>query len=103
MLALPKNWKYVLLAGISFFSISLPSLAGEKINIIYSPFQFSLQVDSLEKFPNEGIVNQELKFYLKAAGLKDEQKEAFRPTLLTKYPIDGVQQYLRQMRSQNLV
>ena len=91
MLALPKNWQYVLLAGISLFCISLPSLAAEKINIIYGPFKFSLQVDSLKKFADEGIVNKELKFYLKAAGLKDKQKEAFRKTLLTKYPIDGVQ------------
>ncbi len=91
MLALAKNWKSVLLAGISLFCISLPSLAAEKINIIYGSAKLTLKVDSLEKFANEGIVNKELEFYFQAAGLQDKQKESLRKTLLTKYPIDGVQ------------
>ena len=91
MLALMKNWKYILLAVISSFCLTLPSLAAEKINIIYGSVKLTLQVDSLEKFANEGIVNKELEFYFKAAGLEDKQIEALRKTLLTKYPIDGVQ------------
>ena len=86
-----KNWKSVLLAGISSFCFTLPTIAAEKINIVYGSLKLTLQVDSLEKFANEGIVNQELEFYFKAAGLEDKQKEALRKTLLTKYPIDGVQ------------
>ncbi|NES80262.1 MAG: alpha/beta hydrolase [Moorea sp. SIO2B7] len=36
-------------------------------------------------------MNKELEFYFNAAGLKDKQKEALRKTLLTQYPINGVQ------------
>ncbi len=90
MLNLLKNWQTFLFTSISFLCFCLPSIAAEKIKIIYGPLNLTLEVDSLEKFAQEGIVDRELEFYLNAAGLKDEQKEALRETLSTKYPIDGV-------------
>ncbi len=89
---LTKNWQSIFLVGISFFCISLPapSFAAEKINIILESLKLTLEVDSLEKFANEGIVNKELEFYFEAAGLEDKQKETLRKVLVTKYSIDGV-------------
>ncbi|MGK7941359.1 MAG: alpha/beta hydrolase [Crocosphaera sp.] len=91
MLYLAKNWKTFILVGISFFCLSLPGVAAEKINIIWQSLKLTLEVDSLEKFADELIINQELDFYFKTLGLDNEQKETLRKILVTKYPIDGVQ------------
>ena len=91
ILASIRKWKYLLLTNISLLCIGSPSFAAEKINIIYGSLNLDLQVESLEKFADEGVVNQELEFYFKNAGLKPEQQEALRQTLSKQFTIDGVQ------------
>ncbi len=86
-----KSFYYVLLVSCSSLFFCLPSLAAEKINIIWQSLNLTLEINSLEKFATEGIVNKELDFYFQAAKLSDEQQELFRKVLVTQYPIDGVQ------------
>ncbi|MDJ0730747.1 MAG: alpha/beta hydrolase [Crocosphaera sp.] len=91
MLNFTKKWYSILFVSISYFCFSLPSFAAEKINIIWQSLRLTLEVNSLEQFANEGIINQELEFYFQAAGLRNDQQETLREILVTKYPIDGVQ------------
>ncbi|MDJ0598966.1 MAG: alpha/beta hydrolase [Crocosphaera sp.] len=91
MLNLTKNWKSIFLISISCLCFSLPSFAAEKINIIWQSLRLTLEVNSLEKFADEGVINQELEFYFQTAGLEANQQETLREILVTQYPIDGVQ------------
>ncbi|MDJ0844947.1 alpha/beta hydrolase [Crocosphaera sp.] len=91
MLNLTKTWKHIFCIGISCFCCTLPSVAAERINIIWQSLRLTLEVSSLEQFANEGIINQELEFYFQAAGLDDNQQQSLRELLVTQYPIDGVQ------------
>ncbi|MGK7944119.1 MAG: alpha/beta hydrolase [Microcystaceae cyanobacterium] len=91
MLKFIKSYTLSLLLGLSPLLISLPSEAAENINIILESFKLTLRVESLEQFANQGIVNQDLAFYLNAANLDEKQRELFREFLSTKYPIDGIQ------------
>lgn len=86
-----KSFQYIVLVSFSSLFFSLPSLAAETINILWQSLNLTLEINSLEQFANEGVVNQELDFYFQAARLSNEERETFRKALVTKYPIDGVQ------------
>ena len=91
MLKITKKWQYLLLVSLSCLCVSLPSFAADRINIIWQSLKLTLEVSSLEKFANEGVINQELEFYFETAGLKENQRETLREVLVTQYPVDGVQ------------
>ena len=78
------------LGTIGSILTALPVCAAEKIYIIYGPLRLSLKVESLETFANEGVVNQELDFYLRSAGIKEEEYEEIQQVLLRKYNIDPI-------------
>ena len=86
-----KKWQNILLLSLSCLCFSLPSVAAERINIIWQSLRLTLEVNSLEQFADEGVINQELDFYLQTAGLDDEQRKSLREILVIQYPIDGVQ------------
>ena len=67
---------------------SISVKAAEKVHFIYGPLNLSLKVESLALFAEEGIVNPELDYYLKAVGADEEQKEQFREALQKKAEID---------------
>ncbi|MDJ0509456.1 MAG: alpha/beta hydrolase [Crocosphaera sp.] len=86
-----KSCKYVLLAVLSSVFSSSPTVAAEKIQIVLESLNLTLRVESLEKFADEGIINQDLAFYLKRANLDENGQDLLREILSTQYPIDGVQ------------
>lgn len=67
---------------------TLPTYAAENIYITYKSFQFSLKVNSLEKYAQTGEVNSNLGFYLQFVG--EEEQKQFRNALTEKANIDGV-------------
>ncbi len=76
------------LAITSAFLTAFPLFAAEQIYIVYDWVSLSLEVDSIETFAKEGIVDPELDVYLSIAGLKQEQQEELRQALLTRYDIN---------------
>jgi len=71
--------------GAALFSaifICSPLKAAEKIFLSYGPFLFSLKVESLAAFAEDGTVNQDLEFYL--SRVTPEQQEIFRQALNKK-------------------
>lgn len=73
-----------LLAGLT----ALPLKAAEEIDFVYTPFNFSLPVASLEAFARTGKIDPSLRTYLSFA--TPEQKEEFREALLKRVDIDPV-------------
>ncbi len=57
-----KRFKNIALTAISTLFIALPAQSAEKINFVYKSFLVSLDVDSLDLFAEENIVNKELTF-----------------------------------------
>ena len=86
-----KTVKKVMLGSLAAIATAFPVIAAEKLIFIYPPFNLSLRISSLETFANEGIVNQELAYYMNLAGVREEQKTAFREALLKRAEIDPVQ------------
>ncbi|EAZ92042.1 alpha/beta hydrolase [Crocosphaera chwakensis] len=86
-----KNIKYLTLATLAASFVVVPVYAQSRLIFIYPPFNLSLGVDSLELFANEGVVNNELAYYMNLAGVNEEQKEAFRVALLKKADLDPVE------------
>ena len=64
--------------------------AAEKIFFVYNPIIASLKVESLERFANDGTVNEDLGFYLNLADVNEEQKARFRKALTKPVPIDPI-------------
>ncbi|MEG3438315.1 alpha/beta hydrolase [Pannus brasiliensis CCIBt3594] len=73
-----------LLAGLT----ALPLRAAEEIDFVYTPFNFSLPVASLEAFAREGKIDPSLRTYLSFA--TPEEREEFRKLLVRKVDIDPV-------------
>lgn len=67
---------------------SIPVKAAEKLFLSYGPLIFSLRVESLEMFAEDGKINQDLAFYLKRA--TPEQQKAFREALTQSLEVDPV-------------
>jgi predicted dienelactone hydrolase len=70
---------------------AIPAQAAERIFFNYGPLGFSIQVDSLEEFAQNGTINQELAYYL--GRVSPEQREQFRKALLRRSDVDAVQLY----------
>ncbi len=84
---------------IAALSLSLLSLgvfaphtvkAAENIFFVYSPAIVSLPIESLEKFAQDGIVDQNLEFYINLAKVNEEQKVRFREALTKPVEVDPV-------------
>ncbi|MGI0482511.1 alpha/beta hydrolase [Geminocystis sp. CENA526] len=77
-----------LLGLVSTCLTSLPVKAAEKIFFTYTPLKLSVNVESLELFAKEGIINEDLGQYLSRISPEDQVK--FREALNKKLNIDGV-------------
>ncbi|MDJ0729929.1 MAG: alpha/beta hydrolase [Crocosphaera sp.] len=86
-----KNLRNLILGTVAGIVAVFPAYAQSRLIFIYPPINLSLGVDSLELFANEGIVNNELAYYMNLAGVNDEQKEAFREALLQKADLNPVE------------
>jgi hypothetical protein len=80
--------KSIFLGLLSVCLTSIPVKAAEKIFLSYGPLMFSLRVESLETFAEDGTINQDLDFYLKR--VSPERQEAFKESLTKKIEIDPV-------------
>ncbi len=86
-----SRWLVSLALGVSATAfMAMPLKAAEKIYFYYSPLIDSLQVSSLELFAEEGTVNKDLGFYLKLAGVNEEEKKLFRELLTKKIEVEPV-------------
>ncbi|MDJ0902809.1 MAG: alpha/beta hydrolase [Xenococcus sp. MO_188.B8] len=86
-----SRWLVSLALGVSTTALmAMPLKAAEKIFFYYSPLIDSLRVSSLELFAEEGTVNEDLGFYLKLAGVSDEEKKQFREILNKKVDLEPV-------------
>lgn len=78
-----------------FFSLcffeELPTKAAEKISFNYGLLGFSVSVDSLAAFAEEGKIDPELDFYLKR--LSPEQRDKLREFLRSRYPVKPLTLY----------
>ena len=86
-----SRWLVSLALGVSTTALmAMPLKAAEKIFFYYSPLIDSLEVSSLELFAEEGTVNEDLGFYLKLAGVNEEEKKLFRELLTKKIDVEPV-------------
>ncbi|MGK7941948.1 MAG: alpha/beta hydrolase [Crocosphaera sp.] len=79
--------------GLSFGAIALttvPTYGADKISLVYDSLIFSVSVDSLETFANEGRATGNLGFYLDVAGITAEKQALFREALSKPVPVDPV-------------
>ncbi|QSJ18067.1 alpha/beta hydrolase [Nostoc sp. UHCC 0702] len=81
-----KFLKYLGLGLLSTFITATPGLGAERISFFYPPFgEFSLSVDSLEKFAKEGKIDEDLGFY--ASRATPEQLAQLRELLQQRFNI----------------
>ncbi|WP_017653518.1 alpha/beta hydrolase [Fortiea contorta] len=88
-----KLLKYFSLGLLSTLMTATPGLGAERISFFYPPFgEFSLSVESLERFAKEGKIDSELEFYASRANpqqlaqLRDLLQQRFNvtPTLVSQ-------------------
>lgn len=87
-----KNKWFNLIWG-SFWLLATPFLAksaacAEKLYLIFGPLKFSLSVESLEIYAEEGKITKEFAFY--ANQFESETLRQLRLTLLKRHTIDAV-------------
>lgn len=92
---IPTSKKYfrrlwgLIAIGIIFCFLSFSSvLAADKIYFSYSSLQQSLNINSLERFAQNGTVNKDLEFYFRVAGANQEEIAVFRQQLTEKIKVD---------------
>ena len=85
-----KQLKNISLSALSAVLITLPSEAAEKINFVYGPFLASLEVNSLDIFAKENIVNNQLAYYLNLANVDEEDQKRLREILTKKAELDPI-------------
>ncbi len=86
-----SRWLVSLALGVSTTALmAMPLKAAEKIFFYYSPLIDSLQVSSLEIFAEEGTIDKDLGFYMKLAGVNEEEKKLFRELLTKKIDVEPV-------------
>ena len=78
-----RNFTSLTVGAIASINVLMPSFAAEKIFFVYSPLNFSLRVDSLAEFAQEGTVNKDLGGYFNLIRVSEEEKEVFRKALTT--------------------
>ena len=82
-----KKWaKYLSLGLLSTFMTATPSWGAERISFFYPPYgEFSLSVEALEKFAEEGKITDEFAFY--ASRVRPEQLAQLRELLQQEFPV----------------
>ena len=75
---------------LTTLNVSLPVNSAEEIDFVYSPIKETLKVSSLEKFVQDGTIDENLAFYLNIAKPSEEEKELFRKLLTKKIDIDPI-------------
>ncbi|MDJ0661834.1 MAG: alpha/beta hydrolase [Crocosphaera sp.] len=88
---LKKNLRNLTLGTFAAILAILPVYAQSRLIFIYPPINLSLGVDSLELFAKEGVVNNELAYYMNIGGVNEEQKQAFREALLKRADLNPVE------------
>jgi len=87
-----KHWSIFFLLGTLTSVLTAISVeAAERIYFNYASLGFSVSVNSLVIFAEEGKINKELGFYLQ--GLTAEQQEQLRTVLTQTYDLNPVQVY----------
>ncbi len=81
-------WLNRLALGLITVLSTAISVKAQTLFFVYPPFNESLQVESLDTFAREGIVNQDLDFYLDLARADESAKIKFREVLNTPAVID---------------
>ena len=85
----------LLLWGIGITATTLiapkPSLSAEQIKFNYGILEFSLSIDALELYAQEGIINDELNFYTKR--LDERTVKQLRRVLRRRIDIDPILLY----------
>lgn len=66
----------------------LPAFSAEKVYLIYESFRFTLSIDALEIYANEGRITKEFAFY--ASRFDEKTLIELRETLQKRHTIDGV-------------
>ena len=86
-----NNW-FKLIIEVFLISTSIffakSSQAAETVYLIYGPLKFSVSVESLEIYAEEGIITSELAFYTNQ--FEEETLKQLHETLRKRYKIDGV-------------
>ncbi len=89
----PQLFKIVTVSLLSFtfpFISILPTQSAEEIDFVYDSVEKSLKVNSLEKFVNDNIVDENLGFYFNLLDVSETDKQLFREVLTKKIEIDPV-------------
>jgi hypothetical protein len=85
-----KQLKNIGWSLLSSFLVTLSSQAAERIDFIYGPIKVSLEVNSLDIFAKENIVNNELAYYLNLANVDKGDKKRLREILTKKAELDPI-------------
>ncbi|MGA7933135.1 MAG: alpha/beta hydrolase [Kovacikia sp.] len=90
--SLPRQClKQLGLVGVGFLSVlftTVPTKAAETISFVYSPFQTSLSVQSLDEFARTGRVKPDLDFLFRLARVSEAAKAELRQALVERTAID---------------
>lgn len=78
----------LVICSLAFTLTALPVIAADRIYFNYGPLDFSISVQSLEKFAKEGTVDSELAFILNR--VSPEQKAQLRNLLNSRYQFNSV-------------
>ena len=90
---LPQPQKIIsglLISVLSSLTVSIPVQSAEKIYFVFDPVNESLSIKSLETFAEEGIIDDELAFYLRFIKLSPEEQALFREALTKKIDLNPV-------------
>ncbi|NJL40311.1 MAG: alpha/beta hydrolase [Leptolyngbyaceae cyanobacterium SM1_4_3] len=88
-----QRLKQLGLVGMGLLSVLLTPVstkAAETISFVYSPFQRSLSVESLEEFARTGQVNPDLDFLFRLAGVSEATQAQLRQALVARAEIDPI-------------
>jgi predicted dienelactone hydrolase len=88
-----QRLKQLGLVGMGLLSVLLttvPTKAAETISFVYSPFQRSLSVQSLEEFARTGQVNPDLDFLFRLARVSEATQTQLRQALVARAEIDPI-------------
>lgn len=92
--SLPRQcWKHLGLMGMGVLSAlftAIPTKAAETISFVYSPFQTSLSVQSLDEFASTGRVNADLDYLFQLARVSETAKAELQQALVGRAAIDPI-------------
>jgi predicted dienelactone hydrolase len=82
-------WRRSFWLGLfSSLLLANPLQAAENIFLTYGPLKFSIRVNSLQQFVQDGTVDANLRFYFNLAGASPEQLQELRQILNKQLPVE---------------